>query len=85
MIMAQLTVRSVPPAVVSALKARAARAGRSAEAEHRRILEEVLSEAPAAADFFAEARARRIRLPAGAPDTTALLRSDRDRDDPERR
>jgi plasmid stability protein len=85
MIMAQLTVRNVPAAVVDALKARAARAGRSAEAEHRRILEEVLSAAPAAVDFFAEARARRIRLPLPAPDTTALLRRDRDRDDPERR
>ena len=83
--MAQLTVRNVPPAVVSALKARAARAGRSAEAEHRRILEDALSGAPAAVDFFAEARARRIRLPAGEPDTTALLRRDRDRDDRERR
>jgi plasmid stability protein len=82
--MAQLTVRNLPPAVVSALKARAARAGRSAEAEHRRILEEALS-GPSAADFFAEARARRIRLPPGAPDTTALLRSDRDRHDPKRR
>lgn len=83
--MAQLTVRNVPPSVVSALKARAARSGRSAEAEHRRILEEALSGTPAASfDFFAEARARRVRLPAGAPDTTTLLRQDRDRDDPER-
>ena len=83
--MAQLTVRNVPPAVVTALKARAARAGRSAEAEHRRILEEVLSGAPAEGDFFAEARVRRLRLPAGEPDTTALLRQDRDRRDREHR
>jgi plasmid stability protein len=87
--MAQLTVRNVPPAVVTALKARAARSGRSAEAEHRRILEEALSEGlahgPAEGDFFAEARARRLRLPAGEPDTAALLRQDRDRRDREHR
>jgi plasmid stability protein len=83
--MAQLTVRNVPTAVVNALKARAARAGRSAEAEHRRILEEALSDGPAAADFFAEAGARRVRVPPGAHDTTTLLSGDRDGNDPERR
>ena len=82
--MAQLTVRNVPPAVVSALKARAARSGRSAEAEHRRILEEALTGKAGAADFFAEARARRVRLAPGAPDSTVLLRQDRDRDEPAR-
>lgn len=76
--MAQLTVRNISPAVVSALKTRAARSGRSAEAEHRRILEEALVEGRSSNDFFAEARARRVRLPAGAPDTGELLRRDRD-------
>jgi plasmid stability protein len=40
--MAQLLVRDLPEAVVRSLKVRAARHGRSAEAEHRRILEEAL-------------------------------------------
>ena len=37
--MRQLIVRNVPSDIVSALKRRAARHGRSAEAEHREILE----------------------------------------------
>ena len=78
--MAQLTVRGVPDEVAAALKARAAQAGRSAEAEHRRILEEAL-QPRGAADFFEVARARRVRLPPGAPSTTELLRRDRDRDE----
>ena len=40
--MANLIVRNVDNKVVSALKARAGKAGVSAEAEHRRILEEAL-------------------------------------------
>jgi antitoxin FitA len=40
--MANLMVRNVDDAVVKALKARAGRDGISAEAEHRKILEEVL-------------------------------------------
>ena len=40
--MAQLTIRRVDEALVRALKVRAARAGRSAEAELRHILEQVL-------------------------------------------
>lgn len=40
--MAQLLVRDLPEAVVRSLKVRAAKHGRSAEAEHRRILEEAL-------------------------------------------
>lgn len=77
--MAQLTVRGVPDEVAAALKARAARSGRSAEAEHRRILEEALR--PHSADFFEVARARRVKLPPGAPSTTDLLREDRGRDE----
>ena len=64
--MAQLTVRNVSDEVAAALKARSA--GRSAEAEHRRILEEALRPA-AGPDFFAAARERRVRLLAGVPDT----------------
>ena len=40
--MAQLLVREVPRDVVDALKRRAASHGRSAEAEHRAILEQAL-------------------------------------------
>ena len=40
--MGQLIVRNLKPSVVHALKRRAARHGRSAEAEHRAILEEAL-------------------------------------------
>ncbi len=40
--MAQLTIRGVDEALVRALKVRAARAGRSVEAELRLILEQVL-------------------------------------------
>jgi plasmid stability protein len=76
--MTQLTVRNVDPAIAAALKARAKRTGRSAEAEHRRILEEALRP-EAGGDFFALARARRIKLSPDSPDTTELLREDRDR------
>ena len=79
--MAQLTVRNVPDEVAAALKARAARAGRSAEAEHRRILEEALRQEPE--DFFDKARRLAIRLPPGSPSTTDMIREDRDRDDRE--
>ena len=41
--MAQLIVRNIDESVVRALKLRAARSGRSAEAEHRDILREALS------------------------------------------
>lgn len=41
--MAQLLVRGLDDKLVRALKQRAARAGRSAEAEHREILREALT------------------------------------------
>lgn len=40
--MANLIVRKLDPRVVDALKRRAAQSGRSAEAEHRALLESVL-------------------------------------------
>lgn len=40
--MASLVVRNLDPRIVDALEQRAARHGRSAEAEHRALLEEVL-------------------------------------------
>ena len=77
--MARLTVRNVDDEIAAALEARAVKAGRSAEAEHRRILEAALRPDP---DFFSEARARRAKLGPGVPATTDLLRRDRDRDAP---
>ena len=41
--MAQLIVRNLEPKLVEKLKVRAARRGRSAEAEHREILRQALS------------------------------------------
>jgi plasmid stability protein len=49
--MAQLIVRNLDRRIVSALKTRAASRGRSAEAEHREILEHVLLGAAQASDF----------------------------------
>jgi len=79
--MAQLTVRNVDDEIAAALEARAVKAGRSAEAEHRSILEAALRPDPEP-DFFSEARARRVKLGPGVSATTDLLRRDRDRDAP---
>ncbi len=76
--MAQLTVRNIDDDIVAALKARAARSGRSAEAEHRLILQEALRPRQRG-DFFEDARARRVKLPEGQATTTEILREDRDR------
>ena len=51
--MSQLIVRNIAPEVVSALKRRAARHGRSAEAEHREILRSALSAEPGRTSFKA--------------------------------
>lgn len=75
--MPQLLVRNVPQAVVEALKQRAAEHGRSAEAEHRIILEEALR--PGRADFWERAAALRAstrgRITVPSED---LIRQDRD-------
>lgn len=55
--MAQLTVRSVPEEIVRSLRVRAAKHGRSAEAEHRLILAAALQ--GEFSDFWAQADARR--------------------------
>ena len=55
--MLQLLVRNLDSRVVAALKARAAKHGRSAEAEHRAILERALLAAPPEQDFKAFLRA----------------------------
>ena len=75
--MPQLLVRDVPPDVVEALKRRAAEHGRSAEAEHRLILEETLR--PGRADFWQRAAKLREEL-RGRVFTPSedLIRQDRD-------
>jgi len=70
--MSQLIVRRLDPRVVAALRARAAARGRSAEAEHRAILEQVLLGAAPEQDFKAFLQA----IPA-SPDL--VLRRSRDR------
>ena len=51
--MSQLIVRNVDPRIVQALKRRAASHGRSAEAEHREILRDVLLAQSGAGSFKA--------------------------------
>lgn len=75
--MAQLLVRDIPRDIVEALKARAAAHGRSAEAEHRLILEQALR---AGRRNFRERaaelrKATRGRVPGNSAD---LIRAERD-------
>ncbi len=75
--MAQLLVRDVPQDVVDALKRRAAEHGRSAEAEHRRILEEALR--PGRAGFWERAAALREQTRGRVlTPSEDLIRQDRD-------
>ncbi len=76
--MPQLLVRDVPRDIVDELKHRAARNGRSAEAEHRAILEGALK--TGRADFWE--RAAKLREATKGRITTpseVLIREDRDR------
>ena len=76
--MAQLIVRDLDEKVVAALKARAARNGRSAEAEHRRLLEAELVPVASDMDEFARiAASLRARLHSDL-DSTDLIRAARD-------
>ena len=78
--MAQLAVRNVDDRVVRTLKLRAAKHGRSAEAEHRELLRSVLLEDGKARESFASRAARlRSRLRTEF-DSTESIRTDRDRD-----
>jgi plasmid stability protein len=82
--MAQLTVRNLGSDLVRQLKIRAAQHNRSAEAEHRAILETALRPGPSdfwrlAAELREETRGR------AATDSTALIREDRDRDHRDKR
>jgi plasmid stability protein len=76
--MAQLIVRELDKSIVAALKARAARNGRSAEAEHRRILEAALREDAGEMTAFAEAAARLRARFRSQLDSTDFVRAARD-------
>jgi plasmid stability protein len=78
--MGQLLVRDVPDATIAALKERAKENGRSAEAEHRAILEAALAKKKN--DAWAEMDRLRNELAESGrtfEDSTALIREDRDR------
>lgn len=77
--MGQLLVRNLDDDLIRRLKEQAATRGRSAEAEHREILERALRPG---AKSFAERAARWRRLTAGreTTDSAELIRADRDRD-----
>jgi plasmid stability protein len=76
--MAQLIVRNIDDELVTLLKRRAAEHGRSAEAEHREILRQVLKEEPRRS--FKELAARIRKMTAGSAQTPSgiLQREGRD-------
>lgn len=74
--MPQLLVRDVPAELVDALKRRAAAAGHSAEAEHRRILEAALRTSKE--DFLERAARQRAETGRIDVDTTEIIRAFRD-------
>jgi plasmid stability protein len=75
--MAQLIVRDLDDGIVAALKARAAEHGRSAEAEHRRILEAALGRGREVSAFAEAAAALRARFRSEI-DSTEVIRAARD-------
>ena len=76
--MAQLTLRNLDPELVRQLKIRAAAHNRSAEAEHRAILETALR--PSNGSFWEQAASmRRATRGRAAKDSAVLIRHDRDR------
>ncbi|MEJ1968347.1 MAG: hypothetical protein WDN03_06880 [Rhizomicrobium sp.] len=76
--MAQLVLNDVPEETAAALEKRARANGRSAEAEHRAILEAAL-EPKEASDFWARAARLRKELEGRVlSDSTQLLRESRD-------
>jgi antitoxin FitA len=77
--MAQLLVREIPEETVAALKKRAKKNGRSAEAEHRAILQDALK--PAGEDKWKEIDRLRNELAESGrtfTDSTEFIRHDRD-------
>jgi antitoxin FitA len=73
----QLTVRKVDDEVIRRLKIRAARHGRSAEAEHREILKQALAEVPTE-DFWTLARRLREETGPMPGDSADIIRQMRD-------
>jgi antitoxin FitA len=76
--MAQLLVREIPEETVSALKKRAKKNGRSAEAEHRAILQDALKPQ---VDHWKEIDRLRNELAESGrtfADSTEFIRRDRD-------
>lgn len=73
----QVIVRNIEPDVVAALKLRAVRNGRSLEKELRILL--TREARPSRRDLIAEADRIRAMTPEPLPDSTDLLREDRDR------
>lgn len=76
--MGQLLVRGLDDTLIATLRQRAARHGRSVEAEHRAILERAL--APEMELFAAAAARLRARTPPQTSDSADIVRQDRDRD-----
>jgi antitoxin FitA len=76
----QLIVRGLDDRLIQTLKQRAARFGRSAEAEHRAILEQALR--PETETFAVAAARLRARTPPQSTDSGDLIRQDRNRDHP---
>jgi plasmid stability protein len=72
--MGQLTVRKVDDEIIRRLKIRAAEHGRSAEAEHREILTQVLLPEAKAADFWELARKLREETGPVPGDSTDIIR-----------
>lgn len=77
--MAQLLVRNIEEELVKKLRVRAATHGRSAEAEHREILRQALSEEPKPS--FKEIAARIRELTAGRHHTPSELLQRQGRDE----
>ncbi len=78
--MGQLTVRKVDDEIIRRLKVRAAEQGRSAEAEHREILKQVLlpDRKVDVAAWLRRAREVRERVGPVATDSTEIIRKMRD-------
>lgn len=75
--MAQLLIRDVPEALIRALEERAAANGRSAEAEHRLILQDALG----SGHYEFRKRAGRLRAQTAGRitgESAELIRDDRD-------
>jgi antitoxin FitA len=80
--MAQMTIRRLDDELYRKLKVRAARHGRSAEAEVREILRQTLTDQgtrAASDDWIRRAEALARTLPRPATDTADLIRDERDR------